>query len=106
MRSTVVLNLVRVAEHLLWCNSYALATEGIRVGTVGHARKHDQRPCICNLCRAVAPTKPEPTMGFGWERSCLTCTSRGSSWRKWLCTSSALSDIVAPIPLGKEVVSS
>ena len=42
--------------------------------------------------QGFASTKPEPTMEFGWVRSCLLCTLRVVE--DWLFVSS---DIVAPI---------
>ena len=51
--------------------------------------------------QGYASTKPEPTMEFGWVRSCLMCTLR-VVLEDWLFVSS---DIVAPISLGKGVMS-
>ena len=91
--------LLRTSLWMIGMSVLIKTAEGIRVGMVGHACKHDQKvrlpvvwfqiyqaecrcrsECMCDLCRAFASTI-RADLGFGWVMPGVTCTFCESSWR-------------------------
>ena len=91
--------LLRTSLWMIGMSVFIKTAEGIRVGMVGHACKHDQKvrlPVVwfqitrlnvvvganaCVISAGFLFPLSEPTMGFGWVMPCVTCTFYESSWR-------------------------